>query len=117
MQCFQSAKPMKAVWHGVTRTVKAKLDFVYVTKVFQNVNKHVGILKEVKFSPTWTIAPPFSSRGFYLSVAYVQCEFGESAASIRVRLLIKCGFYTRLYGSEKTCMHVSENQHAHERKY
>ena len=87
MQCFQSAKPMKAVWHGVTRTVKAKLDFVYVTKVFQNVNKHVGILKEVKFSPTWTIAPPFSSRGFYLSAAYVQCEFGESAASIRVRLL------------------------------
>ena len=26
-------------------------------------------------------------------------EFGESAASIRVRLLVKCGFYTRLYGS------------------
>ena len=31
----------------------------------------------------------------------MQLEFGESAASIRVRLLIKCGFYTRLYGKLK----------------
>ena len=29
----------------------------------------------------------------------MQVEFGESAASIRVRLLIKCRFYTRLYGT------------------
>ena len=48
--------------------------------------------------------PPFSSCGFYWSAAYVQLEFGESAASIRVRLLIKCGFYTRLYG--KCCFSV-----------
>ena len=34
--------------------------------------------------------------GFCSSAAYVQLEFGESATSIRVRLLIKCGFYTRL---------------------
>ena len=85
---FQSAKPVKAVWHAVTRTVKAKLDFVYVKKkVFENVNKHFGILKAVKFSPTWTIAPPFSSRGFYWSAASVQLEFGESAASV-----FECGF-------------------------
>ena len=45
------------------------------------------------------IRPLYSSRGFYTSAAYVQLEFGESAASIRVRLLIKCGFCTRLYGS------------------
>ena len=44
------------------------------------------------------IGPPFSNSGFYLSVAHVQLEFGESAASNQVRLLIKCGFYTRLYG-------------------
>ena len=31
-------------------------------------------------------------------MAYVQLAFGESAASIRVWLVIKCGFYTRLYG-------------------
>ena len=40
----------------------------------------------------------FSSCGFYSSAAYMQLEFGKSAASIRVRLLIKCSFYTRLYG-------------------
>ena len=28
------------------------------------------------------IGPPFLSSGFYLSVAYMQLEFGESAASI-----------------------------------
>ena len=44
------------------------------------------------------IAPTISSRGFYLSAAYVQLELGEST-SMRVRLLIKCGFYTRLNGS------------------
>ena len=32
--------------------------------------------------------------------AYVQLEFEESAACIRVRLLIKCGFYTRHYGNQ-----------------
>ena len=49
---------------------------------------------------TW---PPFSSRSFYLSVAYVQlerrkCDFYSSAASNQVWLLIKCGFYTRPNG-------------------
>ena len=36
-----------------------------------------------------------------LSAARVLLEFGEREASIRVRLLIKCGFYTRftVYGS------------------
>ena len=37
-----------------------------------------------------------SSRGFYLSVAYVQLEFRKIAAFIWVWLLIKCGFYTLL---------------------
>ena len=45
------------------------------------------------------IRPLFSSCGFHSSAVYVQLEFGESAASIWVRLLIKCGFYTRLYGT------------------
>ena len=43
------------------------------------------------------IGPPFSSHGFYLSAAYVQLQFGESAASIWVWPLIKCSFYTRLH--------------------
>ena len=38
MQCSESAKPVKAVWREMTCTVKAKLDFVKVTKLFQNVN-------------------------------------------------------------------------------
>ena len=35
MQCSETAKPMKAVCHNVSCTVKAKLDFVNVTKLFQ----------------------------------------------------------------------------------
>ena len=31
----------------------------------------------------------------------MQLELRESAASIRERLLIKCGFYARLYGIQK----------------
>ena len=50
MQCFQSAKPVIAVWHDLTSTVKAKLDFVFVKKVFQNVNKHLRILKAVNLA-------------------------------------------------------------------
>ena len=38
MQCFEFEKPVKAVWHDVTCTVKGKLDFVNVTKSVQNVN-------------------------------------------------------------------------------
>ena len=34
MQCSESAKPMKAVWHDVACTVKTKLDFVNVTRLF-----------------------------------------------------------------------------------
>ena len=32
MQCFQSAKPVKAVWHDVIWTVKARVDFLNVKK-------------------------------------------------------------------------------------
>ena len=45
MQCVESAKPLKAVWHDVKCTLKAKPDFVNVTKLFQNVNKHFGMQK------------------------------------------------------------------------
>ena len=59
--------------------------------------------KVVGFSPTLMTICCFcrAAAQFYSSVAYghVQLEFGESAASIPVRLLIKCGFCTRLYGS------------------
>ena len=40
------------------------------------------------------IGPPFSSCGFYLSAVYVQLEFGERVASIRVRLLRPCAFFS-----------------------
>ena len=58
--------------------------------------------KAVGFSSTSTTQAAFSSCSFYKSAAYVQLEFGESAASIWVRLLIKCGFYTRLYGTKSS---------------
>ena len=46
---------MKAAWHDVNCTVKPKLDFVNVTKLFQNVNKHFGMQKAAELSSTWTI--------------------------------------------------------------
>ena len=79
LQCFESAKPMKAVWHDVTcrSTLKAKLDTVNVTKLFQNVSRQFGMQKTVEFSPTWaTLGHHFQAA------AYVQVEFGESVASI-----------------------------------
>ena len=47
-----------------------------------------------------------------MSAAYVQLELRESAASIRVRLLIKCGFYTRLYGMLFLCMCICDSVRA-----
>ena len=49
------AKLVKAVWHKVTCTAKANLDFVNVTKFFQNVNKHFGMQKAVEFCLPRTI--------------------------------------------------------------
>ena len=59
MQCSESAKPVKAVWHD-DMAVKAKLDFVNVTKLFQDVKKkHFGMQQAVEVScrSTWTIKP------------------------------------------------------------
>ena len=65
MQCSESAKPMKAVWHDVTCTVKTTLDFVNVAKLFQHVNKHFSMQKSGRVQPSmddnW---PSFSSQGF-----------------------------------------------------
>ena len=107
MQFSYFVKPVKAVWHNGTYTVKAKLDFVNVTKLFQNVNKHVGMQKSVKCSATWG-GLRFSSRGFYLSAAYMPLEFGETAACIRMWLLNKCDFYAQLhrtYHHRYNCAH------------
>ena len=49
--------------------------------IISNV-KTFDMRKAVGFSPTSTTRPLFSIRGFYTSAAYVQLEFGESAASI-----------------------------------
>ena len=46
MQCCESEKPVKAVWHDLTCTVNAKLDFVNFTKLFQTANKRVGIKRD-----------------------------------------------------------------------
>ena len=45
MQCSVSAKPERAVWHDVICTVKAKFDFLNVTKLFQNVKCNFNSLK------------------------------------------------------------------------
>ena len=62
-----------------------------------NVNKHFGMRKVVGFAGinsyidnTWRLFRAAASNN--MSAAYVQLEFGESAASVRVRLLIKYDF-------------------------
>ena len=52
--------------------------------------------KAVEFSRMYMddIGLPFSSRSFNLSAAYVQLEFGESAASDQVRLLYTTFLYS-----------------------
>ena len=45
MQCSESAKPVKAVQHDVTCTMKANFDSVNVIKLFQIVNKHFWLAK------------------------------------------------------------------------
>ena len=101
IQCSESAKLLKAVlvWHNAACAVKAKVDFVNVAKLFQNVKtKTLGMQNAVKFSSMNNIGPPFSSHGFCLKAANVKLQLLESAASNQVRLLTKCGFYTRLHG-------------------
>ena len=86
MQCCESAKLAKGALHDVKCTVKVKLDFVNLTKLFQNANEHFGMQKAAEPSPTWTIL----DRHF------------QAAASIWVRLMCpyvtwvwrKCGFYS-----------------------
>ena len=43
MQCAESAKLLKAVWHNAACTGKANVVFVNVAKLFQNVKKHFGM--------------------------------------------------------------------------
>ena len=39
----------------MTCIVKAKLDMMSVTKLFQSVNKHFGMQNTIEFSPKWAI--------------------------------------------------------------
>ena len=68
MQRSGPAKPVKAVRHYLICTTKAKLDFVNVTKMFQNVSKHL-----------------VSKKGWNLAV------LGRYGAAIfKLRLLFEC---------------------------
>ena len=89
LQWFESEKPMKAARHGVTCTVKVKLDLLNVTKLFQNVNRHYCMQKAAVFSPTWTIlcAAIFKPRlllecSFCATWVWRKCGFWPSAAFI-----------------------------------
>ena len=55
MDGCESANAVKAAWHNLTCTVKAKLDFVNGTKLFQNVSKYFGMQRAVEFGLTLVI--------------------------------------------------------------
>ena len=69
-----------------------------VPKSFQNVDKTFGVRKAVGFSSISTILGHFFQTAASIRVRLMCNLSSESVASIRGRLLIKCGFYTRLYG-------------------
>ena len=81
---FWVCKTWKAAWHDVTCTVKVKLDFVNVTKWFQNVNKQLGMQRAVEFT----------LHGWFW------------AAIFKPRPLCECGFYAWLYGFQYTSVPV-----------
>ena len=99
--------PLRSVRTGLTGLLSEPGPQTHLTsllRLFHNYFKckqTFGMQKAVRFSPTSTTLGRFfrAAASIYTSAAYVQLEFGESTASIRVRLLIKCGFYTRLYSS------------------
>ena len=69
--------------------MKVKHDIAIVPKLILNA---FGERKAVGLSPSSKTQGRFFSFwscGFYSNAAYVQLEFGESAACIRVRLLIQ----------------------------
>ena len=73
--------------------LKAKLDFVNVTKLFQSVNKHFGKQKAIEFSSTGMI----TGRHFQPTACiwvWLMCNLSLE----KVWLLIKYGIFTRLYG-------------------
>ena len=79
--------------------MKEKLDIQYLQNYFK-CKQAFGIRKAVGFSPKSTTLDSVFQATVSIRVRLIrQLELGESAASIRVRLLIKCGFYTRLYGT------------------
>ena len=79
MQCAESAKPVKAVWHMYNESVTSCCK---CNKSISNVNEHLGMENASGFSFNIDdIGPPFLSCDCYSSVASVPLEFGESAAS------------------------------------
>ena len=108
MHCFESAKLVKAVWHKLTCTVNAKLDFV--TKLFQNVNKQGGMQISVEFSSTWTIlGHHFQATAsiwvrLMCNLSWRRCGFYLSTASNQVQLLYTTSVKLR-------CMHFQYSMH------
>ena len=93
---LQNPRKQSGTTHSTVGNRKRNLNFVHVTKLFPSVNKHFGMQKRGKTKPYMDdIGPPFSSCGFYLSAAFVQLEFGESAASIQVQLLYRTSQYLK----------------------
>ena len=98
---MQSPESSKSEKRSGTCKMKVKLDIAIAPNLFQRSTNSWHAKSSGISSYTDNTRPLFPSCGFYSSAAYVQLKFRESAASIRVRLLIKCGFYTRLYGKRE----------------
>ena len=76
------------MWH----VLKVKLDFVNVTRLFQNVNKHVGVQKAVEFSPTW-----MALGHHYQAAASIRVWLMCNLSVEKARCLFECGFLIK-YG-------------------
>ena len=82
IQCSESAERVKTDSHMCSDSATLRM----LQKSFKC--EQTGMRKAVGFSPTWTIM----GHCFWAS-ASICAEFGESAVSIRVGVVIKCGFY------------------------
>ena len=72
--------------------MKVKLT-LQILQFFSEANKHFSMRKVARFSP-----PSMTLSGLLRAVANIRARLVCNLSLEKVHLLIKCGFYTRLYG-------------------
>ena len=110
LRCWQRLR--EPVWNSDDRFFFKRKGFFFSkkkTKKTVELAKHLTIEKRLH-RRHW---PAIFKLQLYSSGAYVQLEFESDVASLRVQLLIKCGFYLRSYDTYNISLFPSPSFSSH----